>query len=114
MTLTTNLMGQFAQKPADNLISAFVSYMIPDKAKAEGEVKRDNKARDNQRATLQAHIVESGIIRNRAATFEDLINGVTSYNTHEKDEKRESVFERILTGKGLSVERAFEYAQANA
>lgn len=114
MVLTTQLMGQFV-KPIDiGLIGEFTAHMIPNKPVKEGEVKRDNKARENQRNALSAHIVESAVIRGRKITFEDLINGVTSYNTHEKDEKAETVFERLLTGKGLSVESAFEFVQVRA
>lgn len=85
-------------KADSETVKAFCLALLPDTSD-----ENKNKARFNQRTTLGGYVVEEALSRNRAVTFQDLLQGVTALNTHEKSKNAESVFERVLTGNGVKL-----------
>lgn len=109
MAQFSDRLNQLEKIKADSeTVKAFCLALLPDTS--EG-----NKARAKQRATLGNYIVEESFSRNRAVTFQDLLQGVTALNTHEKSKSAESVFERVLTGQGVKLfEQAVKWVDEKA
>lgn len=101
-------MDEWAKKQANAAtILEFTKFLIPD-------TESESKARENQRADLTGWIISEATDRNRAVTYQDLLQGVTAYNTHDKVKTPEDAFTRILRGESVElVDRAETWITAH-